>query len=529
MNIVLVLALAVLPVVSGTSFAQGGLAGGPGTSSMGESAGRTSPDVWPGATLPLAGPVDAKEYIVGPGDVFQLSFSGRLARTLTLQVGAEGTIYVPGTGPIAVAGQTLDDARQTVAERLATDLRGVVVDLRLVRTRAMKVYLAGEVRVSGPITVPATSHVSDVLPDSIFTEHASHRRILLRRKISDPSGEQLLPADLDRFRLLGDRSGDPVLRGGDVIVVPTRTSTVAIEGAVARPGSFELGPRDSLRTLLALAGDLLPSVSDQALFMQFTSPTVTESTWFATADLVSGRFNPVLHDGDRAFFYFVPRYHEIDQAYIYGEIQRPGAYPIQPGLTRITDLVESAGGFLDRADLSTIRVFRGSRLAKDPDPELARLSKLSRREMTSAEYEMLRARLAARSEDFRIDWRRVRESPDLNLRMQNGDVVRVDPVSASVRVDGEVRRPGAIAFVAGRTVSEYIRLAGGYSRIAARGKVRITSMANGQTILAKDAHSVAPGDLIWVPERGDSSFWQNSQTIILVLAQIATIILAVKR
>ena len=38
-----------------------------------------------------------------------------------------------------------------------------------------------------------------------------------------------------------------------------------------------------------------------------------------------------------------------------------------------------------------------------------------------------------------------------------------------------------------------------------------------------------PGDLVWVPERGESTAWQNMQTTLLVLAQIATVIVAVRR
>lgn len=483
----------------------------------------------PMPTLPLGGPVDAREYVVGPGDVFQLNLTGRVTRASLLQVGAEGTVYITGVGQLAVAGRTLEDARREVSRRLAEVMRGVFADLRLVQTRMMRVYLAGEVRVSGPLTVPATSHLSDVLPDTIFTSRASRRNIFLRRKSAGAAERQMVPVDLERFRLLGDRTGDPPLSDGDVIVVPVRTTMIEVGGAVGRPGAFELGPGDSLRTMVALAGGLLPSASERGLLVRFTSHTASESISFAVADLVDGRFDPILQDGDRILFYYLPRFHEVDQVQIYGEIRRPGSYPIEPGITRITDLVRRAGGFLDRADLSTIRVFRGSRLARDPDPELARLGSLSRGEMTASEYETLRARSAARREDLRVDWGRVQESPDLDLRMQSGDVVRVDPVSASVRVDGEVKRPGVIAYAEGRTVPEYIRLAGGFSKMASRGHVRLTSMANGQTILARDAHEVAPGDLIYVPDRGESSLWQNSQTIILVLAQVATIILAVRR
>jgi protein involved in polysaccharide export with SLBB domain len=518
--------VAVLVLAPGATGAQDRMPDIPGVPS-GSFGALNNPDAQLAGTAPLGGPVDPKEYIVGPGDVFQLHLSGNLTRTVTLQVGAEGTLYAPGHGSVPVAGRTLEDTRREVLKRLAGEFRGVTMDLRLVRTRLMQIFLTGDIRTIGPLVVPASAHVSDVLPDSLFGQTSSRRNIVIRRHVSASKRDTLITADLDRFRQSGDRSLDALLSDGDVLVVPTVSRWVQIEGAVARPAKFELGPRDSLRTLLSLAGGALPSASDSALLVRFTTPTVTESTFFAVSEVISGLFNPPMRDGDQAYLYFVPRFHVIERASIYGEIDRPGSYPIHHGYTRLSGIVREAGGFLDRADLSTIRVFRGSQFAREADPELARLSQLSRREMTSSEYALLRARLAARNEDLRVDWKRLSGSPDLDLLMEDGDIVRVDPITASVRVDGEVKRPGVIAFVEGRSVDEYVQLAGGYSKRASKGQVRITSRTNGHTSRAKDTPTLAPGDLIWVPEKGDSNLLQNSQTAMLVLAQIATVILAI--
>jgi hypothetical protein len=40
---------------------------------------------------------------------------------------------------------------------------------------------------------------------------------------------------------------------------------------------------------------------------------------------------------------------------------------------------------------------------------------------------------------------------------------------------------------------------------------------------------VAPGDLIWVPERQDVTFWQHMLVLIAVTAQVATIVAVVKQ
>ena len=290
-----------------------------------------------------------------------------------------------------------------------------------------------------------------------------------------------------------------------------------------------LGPADSLRTLLDLAGGPVPAAqAGGCLLVRFQSPTEAESLWFQLPDVYSGKANPALRDGDHAFIFFTSRYHALEMAGVYGEIENPGVYPLVSGQSRLSHLIRAAHGFLPRADLSTIRVIRAER-APETDPEFERLIRLSRDQMTNSEYEILRAKLAARKEDYRVDWFRLEQSPELDILLRDKDVIRVDPLLASVRVEGEVRRPGIVEFAPRRSVDAYVKLAGGYSNRAATSKVRINRAVTGQSLRAKDVQEVAPGDLIWVPERPDVTVWQHLQTLITVAAQVATLVIAVRR
>jgi polysaccharide biosynthesis/export protein len=350
------------------------------------------------------------------------------------------------------------------------------------------------------------------------------RRIL----ITHTDGSREL-ADLDLFQRTGDVSMNPWLRDGDIVNVPVATEFIYAQGALARAGKYELGDRDSLLTLFRLAGDPLPAAdASRALLVRWKDAFVAESLWFELGDVYARTTNPELHEGDHVYVYYVPEYHIQHEASILGEVSRPGVYPIQQGRHRLSDLVTAAGGFRGNADLTTIRVFHQTR-ASEPDPEFDRLIKLSRNEMTDTEYETLRAKLAAHREDFRVDWSRLRKSPDLDILLRWGDVVRVDPLVSSVRVEGEVRRPGIVEFTPGRSLHEYIELGGGFTARADRGKVRITGSATGQSQRARDVQAVAPGDLIWVPERPDVTMWQRLQTLLAVAAQVATVVVVVRR
>ena len=57
---------------------------------------------------------------------------------------------------------------------------------------------------------------------------------------------------------------------------------------------------------------------------------------------------------------------------------------------------------------------------------------------------------------------------------------------------------------------------------------RDTSLAEKVITGDRDVNRIEPGDLVWVPQKGDPQTWQNLQGVLLVAAQVATIILAIR-
>ena len=473
------------------------------------------------APLTVVGPVDPDTYVVGPGDVFQLNLSGRVSESAFLTVDPEGQLFIPGVQSLSVAGKTIRTVRAEVLDLIEERLVGVRVDFHLARVRLIRVYLTGDVVSPGAVNLPATSRVSEAVRPDAVVEGASRRNVLVRRR----DGTRLY-ADLVSFDRTGKTHHNPMLQDDDVVNVPAAMEFLEVHGAVARPGVWELGPSDSLHTFLELVGGPLPSaLVDSCLLVRWPTATESDSVFFQLDDVYEGRTKIPLRDGDRVYIYFTSLFHEMEQASIRGEVLRPGSYPLETGVTRLSDLVDASGGFLPRADLSAVRVYREDR-TPEQDPEFERLTRLSRAEMTDSEYEVFRTRMAARKLDFRVDWRRLQTTPELDILLRDGDIVQVDPLIASVRVEGEVVRPGVVSFDSLRSVNEYIELAGGTTKRAARGKILVTKAVTGQTVPARNVQDVAPGDLIWVPEKRDRDYWLIFRDIMIVAGQIAVIIVA---
>jgi polysaccharide export outer membrane protein len=472
----------------------------------------------------LAGPVDPATYRMGPGDLLFLHLWGQTTRNVPLEVGPEGTVLLPDEGLVPVAGRTLADVRADFLARMHRRYRGVNMELRLARPRAFRIYLTGQVRTPGPVSANGACRVGDVLANGMLLDGASHRRIEVLR-----TDGTMVSCDLELFLQTGDSGMNPWLRDGDVIQVPSATEFVYAQGAVARPGRYELGVQDSLRTLLRLSGDPLPSaVANRVLLVRFKDAFTPESVWVSLEDVYSRRQNPPIEDGERMYVYFIPQYHQQHEAVIVGEVQRPGTYPIVEGRTRLSNLVSEADGFQDGADLSAIRLHRQNTLATEKDQELDRLLRLSRNDLTSSEYEMLRTKLAGQREDYRVDWARLEGNKDLDLLLRDGDSVRVERLVSSIRVDGEVRRPGILNFIRGKGVGDYVMQAGGYTDRAWQGKVRVTRAVTGQTLLARNVRTLDPGDFVWVPEKPDVTVWEKSRETLTALAQVATIVIAIR-
>lgn len=480
--------------------------------------------------LGQAGPVDPATYVLGPGDLLELDLWGRLSRSVVLEVSPEGRIFLSGTGPLPVSGRTLAWAQARVQALVSETFRGVRSDLRLLRLRTFKVYVIGDVERPGAFEVNPVTRASEVVGKAGPHETASRRNLELRRRDGST-----LRVDLQRFEHAGGMEGNPPLLDGDVLRVPRSTTFVEANGAFAMPARYEFAAGDSLSTLLALAGGIAPSAArDRLLLVRFRGATRTESLWLDLPAVESGAENPPLQDGDRVFAAFQPEFHVLPTIEIYGEVERPGVYPLTLGRDRLSDLVRLGGGFRPMANRAAVHMIRAPESGADAeggeDPNFERLVRLSRAQMTESEHAAFQTMLAGRRNTIRVDFDRIeRLGPEVDPLLRPGDVVRVEPRLNTVRIEGQVRRPGFVDHAPGRGVDDYVRLAGGYTSRAARGSARISRMLTGQVVPVRNERGVMPGDVIYVPERRDIDLWQLVRDLLAVASQVAVIAVAARR
>lgn len=176
-----------------------------------------------------------------------------------------------------------------------------------------------------------------------------------------PDGTASLPY-IGRFRASG-RTEDEVarlyrnaLRSQKVVndaqvVVSTATfgSQVTISGAVRAPGATVLDRPTTLAEALTRAGGA--SQTAGTIIVRRQARRGLQITRYDLRAVLAGSANPMVANGDQIYV------EEASVYYLYGYVNRPGAYPLQRALT-VQQALASGGGLAELGSESRIEVKR---------------------------------------------------------------------------------------------------------------------------------------------------------------------------
>ncbi|MES1925293.1 polysaccharide export outer membrane protein [Salinisphaera sp. T31B1] len=154
-----------------------------------------------------------------------------------------------------------------------------------------------------------------------------------------------------------------------ITITEYRSRQISVLGEVRRPGRYPMKSRTDLLDAIAGAEGMTPQASrDVIVIRRADGDTGTQRYTLNIDDLVSGRASTddfTLAGGDTVF---VP---EAPLFYIYGEVQRPDAYALRPGMTLI-QAISTGGGLTERGSNSRIVIHRdidGQPRTIDPQPD----------------------------------------------------------------------------------------------------------------------------------------------------------------
>ncbi|MDB4985689.1 MAG: hypothetical protein JWN04_867 [Myxococcaceae bacterium] len=184
----------------------------------------------------ILGEREGDAYRVGPGDtvavaiyghpelsMHQFAPGGSTPRSGGLIVDTDGTLQLPLTGAVRVAGMTAEEMRVFFEKELGRRIKDPQVTVHVLFIGSIRYYLLGQFRDPGVKYSDRPMRLREALAlgGSVELEKASlHGAYVMR-------GESKLPVDFDRLLRQGDARQNIRLRSGDVIFVPDDSHELA--------------------------------------------------------------------------------------------------------------------------------------------------------------------------------------------------------------------------------------------------------------------------------------------------------------
>jgi polysaccharide export outer membrane protein len=160
---------------------------------------------------------DQQDYRIGPLDVLDISVFGVPDLSKTIPVSASGQIAFPLIGLVPAAGKTTAELKADLEKRLgAKYLQSPQVEVSVKESTSQRVTVEGAVRDSGmyPLVGETTLSQTIALAKGV-DETADTHGVLVFRKVNGKKNV----AKFDLTAIQKGKATDPVLQGGDVVVV----------------------------------------------------------------------------------------------------------------------------------------------------------------------------------------------------------------------------------------------------------------------------------------------------------------------
>ena len=404
-------------------------------------------------------------------DLYELMLKGVTSSVGRIESG--DSILVPPVGEqVSVAGMVR---------------RPAIYELFHEQTLSQALELAGGVQVTGETSKIKVERIQ-----------AHERKVMLSMDLPK-SGD--VRAMEDAFKRLAIKDGDIITIAP---ILPYSDQTVYLQGHVFRPGKYPY--RDGIRVadLINSFQDLLPEPADRAEIIRLNPPDYRPNViGFNIRDVLDKQEpGPALQPFDTVRIF--GRYEaDAPKVAIYGEVLRPGEYPLSERMTAAA-LLRMAGGFkrsayVGSADLSSYAIVNGERV-----------------ELEHREVPIGRAVAGELDTDVLL-----KPGDSLTIRQLGG----WSNIGGAITIAGEVLHPGRYGIQEGERLSSILKRAGGfltqaypYGAVLERAQVKELSTKNRDELINKLQSQAFAGDGTGRPE--PVSISRQRQQLIDKLKQI---------
>lgn len=463
--------------------------------------------------------LDPTRYRVGGGDAFAIAIRELPSHDYVGTVNSSGNLYIPDFGEIELGSVTLDSAEEKIRRHVMGHLKkSYRVYVQLKKVKQATVRVTGEVNQPGTYTLPGTHHLLDAIKKAHGDKVPDPRKADLRNvRVSVEGGSETF--DVLRM-LLGRAASEPAyVYPGMTIEVPALDRTLIVSGEIVGKAKGALPYREG-ETLASLCSLLTISSRADSQHIQVTLPG--KAPFFTTWDQAGS----VVLQPD-ALVAFMAKQESLppDTVRITGEVLHAGTYSLKKGMDARA-LIEAAGGPTPEASVKDAILIRRSKLIFN-QADIANMDRIGN---TVSPYPVVPGHQGARPQipsslndlfvtgDFALT--RLDEFEE-GLRLESGDEIHVPRPDNWVYVSGHVAKPGSYPYRAGNDGHDYMRAAGGLTRIGDGPNSYVMTFYEG-IIRIKSLDQVSPGDYVVVP--ASTEYKRISAVYIPLVQAVATVI-----
>ena len=376
-------------------------------------------------------------YQLGPGDEISISIWGGAENEYNTIINTNGFIKLERIPPIYLSGYSIFSAKKRIGNALSKIYAGinstsesyqkVYFDIALKNTRSIVLNIVGNVMTPGTYTLSSmTSPLNALYAAGGPNENGSFRNVKILR-----NGKTFKTIDLYDYFAKGVYP-TLSLRDQDVILVPSYSKRVFINGEFKQEGIFELKEKETLEDLLVFSGGFSSFAYKNKLFVESISGVFKQIKTFDKTDFDKS----FLNDGDVITANPVSDKF-LNKVSIEGAVYLPGDYQIESVKT-IKGLISAASGLKENAQNS--RAF------------------------------LIRKKNGIMQEMISIDLNNVLNK-EKDISLSNGDKLIISnkedlKEESSVFIKGEVNEPGKYPFYQGMTVADLVLSASGFKNSA---------------------------------------------------------------
>jgi protein involved in polysaccharide export with SLBB domain len=482
--------------------------------------------------MPINEPNFDSSYVLDFGDEVEIQLIGQKSLTKKIRIRGDGSINLDDIGKIYLAGLPLKDASDLIKAKVNNTFIGVEAFLTLVNVRNIQILVVGNAYNPGPYTLNGNTNIFHALSVSGGpSEYGSFRSINLIR-----NNKIIENVDLYDAFIYGKYNFNTRLRSGDMVFINPVGKVITINGAVKRPGKYELIEGENASTALSFANGLNSFADIYGIKLERIINGKIKQLPIINLE----QLNEInIQDTDMIDI----RSFSFRSIEISGAVQNPGIYLMNEG-DNMFDAIKKAGGYTDSAypfggvyesrEAQEINEMAAEELYQDLLDEIISLQQSDVTKTAPISRDSIEMTEELKDADItgRVIADFINEDQDNPIFVKDGDKITIPELTNQVYVYGEIASEGAALYSDGEGVQYYINKKGGLKKSAEKKSIYVLHPNGESELLSRNRNifvnqknknvKIYPGSIIFIPRDIDNGLnaTMRAQSIATIIGNI---------